>query len=57
LTSHVIDAVEDHGAREIVIIGGPASVTRPVEVLFLCGMSATRGEVTELQRAVAEALN
>lgn len=57
LTPRVIDAVEDHGAREIVILGGPGSVNPAVEALFLCGVSAARGEITELQRGVAEALD
>ena len=52
LTPRVINAYEALGAREIVIIGGPASVTPAVEVLFLCGVSSTRGETTELQRAL-----
>jgi putative cell wall-binding protein len=54
LTPRVIDAYEALGAREIVIIGGPASVTPAVEVLFLCGITSTRGETTELQRALVD---
>lgn len=52
----IVDAVEDLGAREIVILGGPPAVSTAVEAGVECAVSATRGETTELQRALGELL-
>ncbi len=56
LGAGIVDAVEDLGAREIVILGGPPAVSTAVEAGVECAVSATRGEATELQRALGELL-